>query len=55
MQDIRLDKIEDYNIPLDENQYSFEFIETNHVIVLNYSANEITVGITDKANENRNL
>ena len=52
MQDIRLDKIEDYNIPLDENQYSFEFIETNHVIVLNYSANEITVGITDKANEN---
>ena len=52
MQDIRLDKIEDYNIPLDENQYSFEFIETNHVIVLNYSANEITVGITEKANEN---
>lgn len=40
------------NIPVDNEQYSMEFIERNHAIVLEINDNNITVGITDKTSEN---
>ena len=40
------------NIPVDNEQYSMEFIERNQAIVLAVTEDSITVGITDKTSEN---
>lgn len=49
MQNIKTEKIDTFkNIPSDNNQYSYEFIENNQALVLDITDDEITIGITDK-------
>ena len=52
MQDHKKVSINSYsNIPVGKEQYSIEFIERNHAIVLDISEDVITVGITDNTSE----
>ena len=48
MQDIKKVEIKFYkNIPINKDQYPFEFIEANNALVLNNTEELITIGITE--------
>lgn len=52
IENVENNSIEEFlNIPYGEEQYSYEFIEKNHVIVLDLTPNEITVGLTENTDE----
>lgn len=50
MNETKLDSFK--NIPIGNRQYSYEFIETNHAVVLDENEEKITVGITANTSEN---